>query len=45
MELENQEANQGLWGLYQSPTFEWKVGTMLTLKPHLAMKVGVYAWG
>lgn len=45
MELEKQEANQGLWGLNQSPTFEWEVGTMLTLKPYLAMKVGVYAWG
>lgn len=45
MEPEKQEANQGLRGIYQSPTFEWEVGTMFTLKPYLAMKVGMYAWG
>lgn len=45
MESEKQEANQGLRGIYQSPTFEWEVGTMFTLKPYLAMKVGMYAWG
>lgn len=45
MELEKQEASQGLWGLDQSPTFGWEVGTMLALKPYLAMKVELYAWG
>ena len=45
LELEKQEASQGLWELDQSPTFGWEVGTMLALKPYLAKKIGLYAWG